>query len=138
MNFKRGIRMKKNTVSKKKKFSPSTALLSLICVVLACFALYNIISLNELTLDISDTKDELEQLQSDNSVLAIQIERKNSLENIEEIATEQLGMVKLESYQIHSVNLVEDDSIEVVTAEKDRGFFDGIVASFNILVEYLN
>lgn len=130
--------MKKNTVLKKKKFSPVTALLALVCVVLACFALHNMISLNELTLDISSTKNDLEQLQSDNSVLAIQIERKNSLENIEEIATEQLGMVKLESYQIHSVNLVEDDSIEVISTDNDRGFFDGIVASFNILVEYLN
>ena len=58
--------------------------------------------------------------------------------NLEEIATEQLGMVKLESYQIHTVNLAGDDSVEIIAEEKKDGFFDGIVASFNILLEYLN
>ena len=128
----------KKTTSKKKYLSPFSCIVTTACVLLACFVLNGYISLNELTLEAGNKKEELEQLESTNSVLALQINRKNSLGNIEEIATEQLGMVKLESYQIHTVNLAVDDSIEVVKPEEERGFFDGLVASFNILVEYLN
>lgn len=124
--------------TKKKYLSPFSCIATAVCVILACFVLNGYISLNELTLEAGNKKEELEQLESSNSVLALQINRKNSLGNIEQIATEQLGMVKLESYQIHTVNLAVDDSIEVVKPEDDKGFFDGLVASFNILVEYLN
>ena len=129
--------MKKNR-TKKRYVSPFTLCASFVCILLAAVVLNGYISLNELSREVTSKKKELETLESENSVLCLAIDRKNSLGNIEEIATEQLGMLKLESYQIHTVNLAKDDSVEVVTEEKTRGFFDGIVASFNILVEYLN
>ena len=130
--------MKKNNKTKKKYFSPFTLCTSIACVILAAFVMNGYISLNELTLQASKKKKELETLNSENSVLALQIDRKNSLGNIEQIATEQLGMVKLESFQIHTVNLAGDDSVEIITEENDNSLFDGVVASFNILLEYLN
>lgn len=136
-SYKKGKRMKKNR-TKKRYVSPFTLCASFVCILLAAVVLNGYISLNELSREVTSKKKELETLESENSVLCLAIDRKNSLGNIEEIATEQLGMVKLESYQIHTVNLAKDDSVEVVTEEKTRGFFDGIVASFNILVEYLN
>ncbi len=128
----------KKTNSKKKYLSPFTLCAAFVCVVLALSVLNCCISLNELTHEMSSKKKELETVSTENSVLNIAIERKNSLGNIEEIATEQLGMIKLESYKIQTVNLAQDDSVEIVTEKETRGFFDGIVASFNILVEYLN
>jgi cell division protein FtsB len=130
--------MKKTKTSKMKYFSPFTACAIIVCIVLSVFVLGCNISLNELSLEAANKTKALEQLESQNSVLALQIDRKNSLGNIEEIATQQLGMVKLESFQIHTVNLAGDDSVEIVSKEKDNGFFDGVVASFNILLEYLN
>ncbi len=130
--------MKKVTASKKKYLSPFTVFSAVVCVVLAAFVLNGYISLNELTLKTSKAKKQLETIESQNSVLCLAIDRKNSLGNIEELATEQLGMVKLESYQIHTVNLANEDSIEVVSEKDESGFLEGIVASFNILVEYLN
>lgn len=128
----------KKKVTKTKHFSPFTAVVSVLSIILVCFVLHGYISLNELTLRSVEMKNEVERLESSNSVLEVRIDRKNSLGNIEEIATEQLGMVKLESYQIHTVNLAVDDTVEVVKSDNERGFFDDIVASFNILVEYLN
>lgn len=129
--------MKKSTKTKKKYFSPFTLCATVVCVILAAFVMNGYITLNELTLEVGKKKDELQTVESDNSLLSLEIDRKNSLGNIEKIATEQLGMVKLESYRIHTVNLATDDSIEI--APKDNGgFFDGIITSFNILVEYLN
>lgn len=130
--------MNKNVKTKKKYFSPFTLCASIACVVLAVFVLGGYISLNELTLQASKKKKELDSVTSENSVLAVQIDRKNSLGNIEEIAVKELGMVKLESYQIHKVNLVSDDSVEVIAPKEEDSFLDGVVASFNILVEYLN
>lgn len=129
--------MKKNR-TKKRYVSPFTLCASFVCILLAAVVLNGYISLNELSREVTNKKKELETLEGENSVLSLAIDRKNSLGNIEEIATEQLGMVKLESYQIHTVNLAKDDSVEVITEEKSGSFLDGIVASFSILVEYLN
>lgn len=112
--------------------------MSVVCVLLVGFVLNSYISLNELTLQSEKKKNELEELQSRISVLNVQIDRKNSLASIEEIATEQLGMVKLESFRIHTVNLAEDDSVEISPEKEKNTFLDGVVNSFNILYEYLN
>ena len=81
---------------------------------------------------------ELELIMDENETLAAKIESKNSIANVEEIAVGQLNMVKLQEYQIHYVNLAEDDSVEIASDTEKGSFFDGIVASFNILLEYLN
>ena len=130
--------MNRKTNTKKKYLSPFTLCATVACVILVAFVLNGYISLNELTLQASKKTKELETLSSENAVLSVQIDRKNSLGNIEQLATEQLGMVKLESFQIHTVNLAGDDSIEVISEEKDNSVFDGVVANFNILLEYLN
>lgn len=130
--------MRKTGNTKKRILSPFTLCASIAVITLAAFVLGGYISLNELTLEAARKKRELDAVTSDKSVLAMEIDRKNSLSNIEEIATEQLGMVKLESFQIHTVNLAKDDNVDIITKDKEGGFFDGIVASFNILLEYLN
>lgn len=129
--------MKKNK-TKKRYVSPFTVIAALACVILASVVLNGYISLNELTITTNNKEKELAEVVDANEVLAIEIDRKNSLGNIERIATEELGMVKLQSYQIHTVNLASDDSVEIVTESEDNSFIDGIVASFNILLEYLN
>ena len=109
--------MGKSKKAKKKYFTPLTVCLTAVCMLLAAFVLNGYISLNELTLKNASSKRAIEELQSDNSLLSIEIERKNSLASIEQIATEQLGMVKLESYRIHTVNLAGGDN--TISSSKD-------------------
>ena len=130
--------MKKVKKTKKKYFSPFTVFATAIVVILVSFVLYGNISLNELTIENSNKQKELAAVVDSNEILRLEIERKNSLGNIEQIATEQLGMVKLQDYQIHTVNLESDDSVEITTVNDKNTIIDGIVASFNILLEYLN
>lgn len=130
--------MKKTTKTKKKYMSPFTAIASVVCLLLAVFVLRGYISLNELTITSNKMEKELQTISDENAIIELEIDRKNSLGNIEQIATEQLSMVKLQSYQIHAVNLAHDDSVEIVNDSADNSIFDGIVASFNILLEYLN
>ena len=96
------------------------------------------ISLNELTLQSAKKKRELSELDSRNAVLCVEIDRKNSLASIEQIATEQLGMVKLESFRTQTVNLAADHTVEIAPKKEKNTFLDGVVTSFNILYEYLN
>lgn len=130
--------MKNNKKTKRKYFSPFTALATVIVVALTAFILYGNISLNELTIENSNKQKELTAVNDANEILRLEIDRKNSLGNIEQIATEQLGMVKLQDYQIHTVNLESDDSVEIVKESDRATIIDGIVASFNILLEYLD
>ncbi len=130
--------MKKAKKTKKRYFSPFTVFSTLIVVILTAFVLYGNISLNELTIENSNKQKELAAVIDANEILRLEIDRKNSLGNIEQIATEQLGMVKLQDYQIHTVNLESDDSVEIASTDDKNSIIDGIVASFNILLEYLN
>lgn len=130
--------MKKTKTTKKKYLSPFTFCVSAVCVLLAAFVLNGYISLNELTLSSVSKKKELDELSARNSILCVEIDRKNSLASIEQIATEQLGMVKLESFRIHTVNLADSDTVEIAPEKEKKSFLDGVVSSFNILYEYLN
>ena len=128
----------KKTKQTKKRISPLTLLLSMACVVLVVMTITSQITLNEKTIDNKNMEKELELIMDENETLAAKIESKNSIANVEEIAVGQLNMVKLQEYQIHYVNLAEDDSVEIASDTEKGSFFDGIVASFNILLEYLN
>ena len=130
--------MKKKETTKKKYLSPFTFCACAVCVLLAAFVLNGYISLNELTLQSAKKKRELSELDSRNAVLCVEIDRKNSLASIVQIATEQLGMVKLESFRIQTVNLADDDTVEIAPKKEKNTFLDGVVTSFNILYEYLN
>ncbi len=130
--------MKKKETTKKKYLSPFTFCACAVCVLLAAVVLNGYISLNELTLQSAKKKRELSELDSRNAVLCVEIDRKNSLASIEQIATEQLGMVKLESFRIQTVNLADDDTVEIAPKKEKNTFLDGVVTSFNILYEYLN
>ena len=126
--------MKKTKTTKRKYLSPFTFCVSAVCVLLAAFVLNGYISLNELTLSSAGKKKELDELNARNSVLCVEIDRKNSLASIEQIATEQLGMVKLEAFRIHT----DSDTVEIAPEKEKKSFLDGVVSSFNILYEYLN
>ncbi len=109
-------------------------------VVAMCICLISCyISLNEISAEVNSAKKTLTKLEGETDVLSVQVERKNDIDEIEKIATEQLGMQKLESYQVETVNLIEGDSVSLPAGgDKQNSFFDGVVASFNILLEYLS
>lgn len=130
--------MKKTETLKRKYISPFTVISAVVIILLAAFSLISNITLNEATIENNKKTKEYQKLVSEGEVLELEIERKYSLGSIEQIATEQLGMVKLQPYQIHTVNLAVTDSVELADEAKDDTIIDGFVQSFNILLEYLN
>ena len=103
------------------------------------YLLYSHIALNEVSSDLLAAKSNLTKLEGETGALQVSIESKNSMDEIERIATEELGMVKIENYQIQTINLLMDDTVEIIKDEpKGNSWWDGVVAEFNIILEYLS
>ena len=103
------------------------------------YLLYSHIALNEVSSDLLAAKADLTRLEGETGALQVSIESKNSMDEIERIATEELGMVKIENYQIQTINLLTDDTVEIIKDEPTNdSWWDGVVAEFNIILEYLS
>ena len=115
---------KKNGLSKEEKKLRKKQ----ICLVIAIFALLVTISYS-----IQDLKEDLSNLEKENKQLEIGIEGSLNLNNIEKIATEQLGMQKQTVGQTIYTELPKEDYVEAATEEirKERiSFFEQFINIF--------
>jgi cell division protein FtsL len=93
-----------------------------ICLVIAIFALLVTISyrnslINQEFNSIQNLKEDLSNLEKENKQLEIGIEGSLNLNNIEKIATEQLGMQKQTVGQTIYTELPKEDYVEAATEE---------------------
>lgn len=89
--------------------------------------------INEECKDIQAQKDNLAVIQKENKQLEISLEGSLNLNNIEKIATEQLGMQKQTSNQTIYTELDKEDYIEVAneeTQKENKSFFTKILEIF--------
>jgi cell division protein FtsL len=121
------------------RFRWSVVLTVAFFLIIGGYLLYSHIALNEVSSDLLAAKQELTKLEGEAGNLQVSIDSKNSMGEIERIATEELGMVKIENYQIQTINLLKDDTVEIVKdTPTNDSWWDGVVAEFNILLEYLS
>lgn len=119
------------------KITFGQALMGVIVLVLAIGLVLNYVSLNEVSAKLSDATEHYEKLCSEEESLKYEITQQVNPENIEQLASE-LNMVKLDPHQIRYFDIVEADSMSTsIGKDEQNGLLDGIVYSFNILVEYL-
>ncbi len=113
-------------------------LAGIVVLALSIGLVLNYLTLNEVSAELNRATKEHEKLVSRGDSLGYQIEQQVGFNNIDELAGE-LGMVKLQSYQVQHVDIKENDTMTAAMADHDQneGLVDNIVASFNILVEYL-
>ena len=108
-------------------------------VLLSGYLLYSYITLNEVNSELLAAQKELTRLEGEEGSLQVALESKTPMEEVERIATEELGMVKLEGYQVQVINLQTDDEVKIVQDEsQSSSWLDGVVEQFNILWEYLS
>ena len=69
--------------------------------------IYSRVRLDEVTIKTNDLRQELSMAESENVRMSMELNSKVTLDKVEKYATEQLGMVKLESYQIKYVDISE-------------------------------
>lgn len=126
--------MSKNKI----KLTFGQVFMAIIVLLLAAGLVLNYLSLHEVSADLQEATKTSEKLQTQNEALYREIEKQVNFSNIDELATDRLGMVKLESYQIRYVDIVEEDSMTAKQAESEKGgLMDTVIRSFSILVEYL-
>ncbi len=126
-------------LKKKKKITAN------ICMVLIFIALFGLMGFkiysdayyNELTGELSELNGEYSDLLNEEKRLNIKLAEKADLSNVEDIATNKLGMSKIEQYQIEYVSLDTEDRAVVIDNSED-GMFSGLFRNFSVILEYLS
>ena len=112
------------------------ALTSVTLAVIAAFAiLYSKVQLSDYTVLISEAKTELQLAERENLRLNAELDSMVTLENVETIAAEELGLQKTQSSQIIFVTKNTEEMAQV--AETDANIFVSIKDWFYGVLEYL-
>ncbi len=126
-----------NQNKKKIKFTFGQMFMAVIVLLLAIGLVLNYLSLHNLTAKINEANNTYTKLSAENAALDQEILKQVNFSNIDQLAAE-IGMVKVEPYQIQYVNIEGNDIMTSSKAEADQGgLVDNIVRSFSIVVEYL-
>ena len=114
--------------------SVGTIAVVLLLIGLIAATLYSNAVINELGNQINKANTEYAQLVSQNKKLTAVLESKVSLKNVESIASDKLGLAKMEPYQIEYVNLLPEDKIEYIKDNKEEKITEKIMKSVNSFI----
>lgn len=104
----------------------------------AAFILFCQMQLTQLTAEASEQSDLLSELQSENVSLTTKQMNSMNMDEVEQYATDTLGMVKLDNSQIEYVELTNPDLVTVADDSMTlRGLWSALAARFSALVEYI-
>ncbi len=118
--IKREDVLKKQNVGEKadKKAQPKFAkaaarfLLVAAAFTVALSIVWGFVKIDEAEGNIADLKEELRMIDADNQAIKAKIDKSIDLKNLQTVASEKLGMVRPESYQIFYVNMDFEDYSE--------------------------
>ena len=96
-------------------------MLGLVLVAMAGTLLYTQVALSEVTAQINAANRELEELNNEQTRLEMELNRKMSIGAIEEYATQNLNMNKIEQYQVELISIEQQDEV-AVNAQKEESF----------------
>ena len=117
--------------------SPVKVLLFLMVIISLSFSvMYSRAQLNELGAKVNSATKELEILKSENIRFQTELEEKISLKNVEEYATVELGMEKMDASQVEYVTLTSGNQVEI-TEESDSSVWQKIKNFFDDMMEYI-
>lgn len=125
---------KQRAADRKKK--EHTALIARICciaimvVILVAVTIYSKIILSETISDIDSQTSLLEELKSEETQLKNVIDQKIKRKKIEEYATKELGLVKMETQQRQTVNATSGDNVQIAEYEEKISIFERVLALF--------
>ena len=120
-----------------KPMSPVKVLLFLMVIIGLSFSvMYSRAQLNELGAKVNSATKELEILKSENIRLQTELEDRISLKNVEEYATVELGMEKMDASQVEYVTLTSGNQVEI-TEESDSSVWQKIKNFFDDMMEYI-
>ncbi|MEG0770519.1 MAG: hypothetical protein RR436_01350 [Clostridia bacterium] len=116
---------------------PSIVILFVAVVALLSIKLYNDASITELAYQKIEKTNTLSEMQNQLTKLNVDISKRANLKEIELRAKTELGLTKIEKYQIEYVNINVDNKITTYKNE-ENSIFSGIGRSFSTIMEFLN
>jgi cell division protein FtsL len=90
------------------------------------------VQLTQLNDELSTSQNKLSAVQSEQVTLSMQLESRTSLSNVENYATNQLGLKKSNQSQIHYIHLADKDRVDITP--KSENIFTNLI---NFILEYL-
>ncbi len=99
--------------------------------------LYSRALLTELNAQISKQNALLDEYKSESTRLSAELESKVSLRNVEDYATQTLGMYAMDKSQVSYVNLCDGDKIELTSQSPKQTLLDRIRLSINHVQAYI-
>lgn len=103
------------------------------------FIVSNYVELSQLSTENSRLKDELAELADMEKSLNAKQEQLFNLEDIEEKAKNELGMIKMDKSQICYLELQSPDKLSTASADEEvPQIVQSAIRGLNIVVEYLN
>lgn len=91
---------------------------------------------NEKNGELRSLESQLSQVQNEGSRMEIEIARRSDHFAIEAYASSELGMRKLETYQIQYIQQEVPSSVELLHTEQEDGFFSGVTKAFSVITEF--
>ena len=140
---KNDAKLKTVKASKRIPFPITALVMTLIVTGLFMFLIMSYVQINEYTLEVSKLRSDLSSLQSERKDLTYQLDEKNDMLAIEQYATENLHMVKLDQLTKKHITIDREDKIEVVETEPTEDqtvvttVMSAFLSNFTGLLEYL-
>ena len=125
------LKVIKPQVKKKKSVSKGLVALSAVLFLTVSFLVYSKVSVAETSYGVASAQRTYEELKGEETQLQMKLESRMSLGKVEQIAKEELGLVKLQNYQIKYFSVEEQNRIEFFKPEQQSGiagFFSRIWA----------
>ncbi len=96
--------------------------IKVMCVAMAvvmfmALAIYSRVRLDEINRDISAVEKQIELAKSDTVKLQNELNAIVSINNVEEYAANELGMTKVQDYQVYYIDMSSEDRVAVVNGE---------------------
>ena len=124
--------------SRRSRTQPNAYLCIPVVAIAAAFILSSQMQLTQLTAEASEQSDLLNELQSENVSLTTKQMNSMNMDEVEQYASETLGMVKLDNSQIESVELTNPDLVTVADDGLSlRRVFKALVDHVLAIVEYI-
>ena len=117
---------------------PSVMGCVMVLAVTAVYILFCQMQLTELSAAVGEQNDRLNELSAENVSLTTKQMNSMNMDEVEEYAVNNLGMVKMDNTQIEYVELTNPDTVTVADNGMSLGsLFAGLARSFSAIVEYI-
>lgn len=118
------------------KFNFVTIFLVVGIVVLLLLTVNCSITQNEKNAELRAVTSELDAARNEGTKLQIEIDRRSDYFTVEQYATEELGMQKLENYQVQYIEYEVSEDVEVLNREEEDNFVGRVSKAFSVIGDF--